>query len=410
MRILFLTDQFPYPLRDGGNLRSFHILSGLTRLHDVTLIAHKPEDDGILPSFPLDCKVIPVRKQSRSSRIAGGLLHGVRLHGSLFLTKNWSSALLHAAESEIQSRDFDAIHFNHLDTACYAMMRDWRPIKIFDTHNFLSGMSRQASQGTASWSRRCLFDYEARQLKAAESEICLSMDRNLVCSDIDAELFRSICPQGRFEVVPNGVDTHFFQPDRDVPSECNSLVFIGAMNYFPNTQAASFFCDQIFPRIHTNGVKVSFVGRKPSPEVAARHNGCSVIVTGEVDDVRPYVHASQIVIVPLQHGSGTRLKILEAFAMSKAVISTSRGAEGIPVEHGRELMLADTPQDFADCIDMLLANPKRRLELGRTARKFVVDHFEWQRIQSSVRECYARESFARSELQTNHNKRLSKVR
>ena len=119
MKILFLTEQFPYPLHDGGNLRTFHILAGLVQQHDVTLVAHEPPS-GMqnVAKFPLDCNVVIAQKSSVVSRVVGGIENWDR---SLFLSKNWSENLLAAAERELRKNSYDVIHFNHLDTACYAL-------------------------------------------------------------------------------------------------------------------------------------------------------------------------------------------------------------------------------------------------------------------------------------------------
>ncbi|MCC7339098.1 MAG: glycosyltransferase [Pirellulaceae bacterium] len=192
-----------------------------------------------------------------------------------------------------------------------------------------------------------------------------------------------------YRVAANGVNCLYFQPQLGHYEEEDSLIFTGAMNYFPNEQAMAFFCKDVLPRIGTSGVKLRIVGRRPAARVRALHDGQRVLVIGEVDDVRPFVHQSQLFVVPLQQGSGTRLKILEAFAMGKAVVSTSRGAEGIPVTDGKELLLADSPAHFARCVDELLADPNRRRALGRAARDFVVSRFDWSCIQDTVREGYA---------------------
>ncbi|MFN7875751.1 MAG: glycosyltransferase [Pirellula sp.] len=388
MRILFISDQFPYPLRDGGNLRTFHILAGLARHHQLTLVAHSSRTAPEISTLPLDCETVVVRKQGTACRVANALAQTNRLHGSLFLTKNWSSPLLRCASDELKRRRYDAIHFNHLDTAVFALARDWRQLKVFDTHNCLSSMAYQTAQSTLDWLRRRILSYEAKRLKSIETEICRQMDLSLVCSEVDAGMFRENCPSAQYGVVPNGVDTEFFRPEPLTIQGENSLVFTGAMNYFPNIKAVEFFCGQVLPKIATKGTKIHVVGRCPTSQIQALHDGQRVIVTGEVEDVRPFVHRSQIFVVPLQHGSGTRLKILEAFAMGKAVVSTSIGAEGIPATDGKELVIADSPSQMANAIDTLLQDPNRRSALGMAARAFVVKNFDWHAIQASVCDRY----------------------
>ena len=244
-------------------------------------------------------------------------------------------------------------------------------------------MAKQVSANSTKWWQRKVYSTEAQRLATAESEVCAHMDKVLVCSEVDARKFKQLYPGVDCAVIPNGVDTDFFQP-RCSKEEGNTVVFTGAMNYFPNEQAARFFCEQVRPKLKTENVKTLLVGRRPTPTVEAFHDGVNVVVTGVVDDVRPYMDRAQIFIVPLQHGSGTRLKILEAFAKGKAVVSTSIGAEGIPVTNGRELIIADTADDFAACIDRLLVDPELRRSLGFAAREFATSRFDWSFIQSDV--------------------------
>lgn len=388
MKILFLTEQFPYPLHDGGNLRTFHLLAGLAQAHEITLISHAPSP-GVLSQFPISCRIVTVEKPKPSTRIATFIRQRWRHHRSLFLAKNWSSPLLDAAQREIDSAHFDAMHFNHLDTACYALSQDWKPLlKVFDTHNCLSAMAQQVSQNAPAWWRRRLFSLEARNLREAESAVCELMDKSLVCSNIDAQKFRELCPNVRSQVIPNGVDTEYFCPNPLVSEEDNSIVFTGAMNYFPNEQGAQYFCNCVLPLMKTLDVKLYLVGRRPSSLVSSLHDGERTVVTGEVGDVRPFIDRSQVFVAPLRHGSGTRLKILEAFAMGMAVVSTSIGAEGIPVTDGQELILANSPEEFASSVDELLGDDARRSALGNAAREFVHRNFDWKTIQAGIRKTY----------------------
>ncbi len=389
MKILFLTDQFPFPLDSGGNQRSFHVLSALAEVHHVTLVSHEPVGGPQTAArFPIDCRVLTVKKSVLAVRVIRGIGQGLLGARSVFLSKNWSPRLLEAADRELKYGDYDAIHFNHLDTACYAMHRRWPVKKVFDTHNCLSVMAGQLAVSGVGWWRRRACAWEAGRLRDAEARICRAMDQNLVCSKIDRENFSALCPAGRWNVIPNGVDTEFFRPDDAIEEEQKSLVFTGAMDYFPNDRAALFFCHHVLPKVKTPNVRVYFVGSKPSDAVRALHDGRRVIVTGRVDDVRPYVSRAQVFVVPLQHGSGTRLKILEAFAMGKPVVSTTIGAEGIPAEHGDKLLLADSADQFASSIDLLLADRYRRKRLSTAARNFVVDQFDWRTIKKDVRNTY----------------------
>jgi glycosyltransferase involved in cell wall biosynthesis len=183
-------------------------------------------------------------------------------------------------------------------------------------------------------------------------------------------------------VIPTGVDVDYFQPML-VEELANSLVFTGSMDWLPNEDAILYFVDAILPLIKQQlpAVSLEVVGRSPSRKLQAlAETEKSVRLTGWVEDIRPFVARGAACIVPLRIGGGTRLKIFEAMAMKKAVISTSVGAEGLPVSSGENILLADTPNDFADSVVSLLRDPSRRQRLGTAARTLVQENYSWPRV------------------------------
>src|SRR5262249_5496518 len=183
-----------------------------------------------------------------------------------------------------------------------------------------------------------------------------------------------------------GVDVEFFQPSGDVAPEANNLVFTGSMDWLPNEDAIRYFTEQIMPLIRQkiSAVTLTVVGRNPYPallELSKRDR--SIVVTGRVDDVRPFIEKAAAYIVPLRVGGGTRLKIFEAMAMEKAVVSTSVGAEGLPVRNDEELILADTPEAFAGSVVSLLQDQELARRLGQRAAARVREMFGWRRVAES---------------------------
>lgn len=394
MRILFISDRLPDKLHDGGNLRTFHILRGLAREHDVSVLSHDDTASAV-NLLRQQCgisKISVVRRQTNGSRIVDGLASGRLWRYPLFAVKNRSSSLLHEADQLLSSGQYDAVHFNHLDVACLALERSWSQFLVFDTHNCLSAMVRDMTVGANPKRPRWLYRREADLLLNLESAVCRRMDLILTCSQEDATAFASMIGVGddRLLVAPNGVDLDYYQPSTSDNTEPGAIVFVGLMSYMPNEDAAFYLCREVLPRLadHVPRPRVYLVGRNPSTRLSALHDGENVIVTGEVADVRPYVAKAQIVAVPLRFGGGTRLKILEAFAMGKAVVSTSKGAEGIPARPGQEILIADTAEELEKQIRSALGSNTLRARLGESARRFVVDHFGWERIQSVVAKGY----------------------
>jgi sugar transferase (PEP-CTERM/EpsH1 system associated) len=391
MHILFISEQFPFPLNDGGNLRTYHILRCLAERHSVCLLTHEPEHPGSTDALTSACRVVTVPRTAKVRRVAANLFRFGPARIPLFVLKNRSQYLLNTAENLVRSENFDVVHFSHLDTACFALERHWSQRLVFDSHNCLSDMAERVQQASANrWRSNFVLAREAAALRRIETSVCSAVDSTLVCSDRDAKAFRGLCPDGRYEVVPNGVDTDYFYPGGTSEEQPNTLVFTGAMSYWPNEQGALHFCNDVMPILRALGVavKVYFVGKNPSRRIRSLHDGATVIVTGAVDDVRPFVRRSQAVIVPLLHGGGTRLKILEAFAMGKAVISTAVGAEGIPATHGHEILIADDAQSFANQVARVITDSSLRNRIARTGLELARSKFDWQSIQQTLLDIY----------------------
>ena len=213
-------------------------------------------------------------------------------------------------------------------------------------------------------------------------------DGVLAVSDADSASLTRLYPEAvraPIHVVPTGVDTEFFKPT--APSALSRrLVFTGSMDWLPNEDAMLFFCREIFPSIRAEEpeVTLSIVGRAPTPAVARLAQDAGITVTGRVEDVRPHISESAVYVVPLRIGGGTRLKIFEAMAMGKAVVSTAVGAEGLPVRHGEHLLLADEPAAFATAVVRLLRDADARGRLESAARALVVEQYDWSAVADEL--------------------------
>jgi glycosyltransferase involved in cell wall biosynthesis len=210
-------------------------------------------------------------------------------------------------------------------------------------------------------------------------------------SSVERTWIQQHAPKAIVELVPNGVDTKYFYATRASRGK-PSLVFTGLMDHPPNVDAAIWFCAEILPRLRRKIPDSSFkiVGSKPHPRVRelAKREGVEVI--GEVPDTRPYLAKSSAVVIPLRSGGGTRLKILEAMAMERPVISTTLGAEGLDVTPKVNIMIADTPDEFVNHILLLLASPETASQLGTAARRLVVDKYDWSLCLSKLDSLYDR--------------------
>jgi glycosyltransferase involved in cell wall biosynthesis len=261
------------------------------------------------------------------------------------------------------------------------------PAVIF-THNVESEIWRRHTETQTGWLARQLYRSQYRRMLRFEGRTLRRFDGVLAVSDADRETFARLYPgvvRQPVSVVATGVDTEYFAPAADNP-ESHRLVFTGSMDWLPNEDAMSYFCRDILPLVRAEApdVTLSIVGRAPTPTVSALAADAGIVVTGRVEDVRPHMQEAAVYIVPLRIGGGTRLKIFEAMAMGKAVVSTTVGAEGLPVTDGEHVVLADTPVAFADAILGLFRDRARRARLEAAARALVVDRYDWSAVAGQL--------------------------
>jgi glycosyltransferase involved in cell wall biosynthesis len=239
---------------------------------------------------------------------------------------------------------------------------------------------RLSALESSPW-RRALLDVEWKKLRAREADACRQADLTIAVSEDDRVRLLALAPDNRIMSIPTGVDTEYFAPDGWVEVK-NRLVFSGSMDWRPNEDAVLYFANAILPLIRSNvpGVSMTVVGRNPSARLRDAARRAGVEVTGTVDDVRPFIGAGSVYVVPLRAGGGTRLKILEALAMAKPVVSTTIGAEGLGLEPDRHARMADDPGDFARAVVELLRSPEWRSSLGRAGRHLVESQFSWTKV------------------------------
>jgi glycosyltransferase involved in cell wall biosynthesis len=254
--------------------------------------------------------------------------------------------------------------------------------KVLFTHNVEATIWRRHYEVATNLIWKAISWQEWRKMEAAERRYLRLADHVLTVSETDRDAFLPFVNPEKLTVIPTGVDVDYFQP-MPVDEIADSLVFTGSMDWLPNEDAIFYFVGSVLPLIQQQcpNVSLEVVGRSPSRRLQAlAETEKSLRLTGWVEDIRPFVARGSVCIVPLRVGGGTRLKIFEAMAMSKAVASTSVGAEGLPVRTGENILLADTPRDFAEAVVNLLRDPKRRKQLGTAARTLVQEKYSWQKV------------------------------
>jgi glycosyltransferase involved in cell wall biosynthesis len=238
---------------------------------------------------------------------------------------------------------------------------------------------RRAQQVSGSEKEDAAKEFE--RIQSFERMVSSACQLCLCCSEHDAKAARDFLNIEHLRLIPNGVDTTLMNAG-EMPGTPGYLLFTGMMNYEPNVEAVRYFVGEILPLIRAEVPSATFhiAGANPSPEVKALAAD-GVYIHGAVPDMRPYFHQASVVVVPLLQGGGTRLKILDAAACGKPIVSTSLGAEGLDFIDGRDLLLADSAPRFAQTVVSLLSNPGRRAELSRCARR-AAGTYDWSAIRS----------------------------
>jgi glycosyltransferase involved in cell wall biosynthesis len=315
------------------------------------------------------------------------------------LLREAQSHVLAALRELIAKTHFDACHIEDFGTLRYlpAISEDLRPFYLtLDLANVESVKARRRLDVLPS--RRIFSEWRLMQqldwLKLIfwERRILKRFNLCLVCSEHDERLLHHQRVTRKTLVVPNGVDAGYFRPDEERKEIDGRMVFSGHMSYEPNVDGVQYFSKEIYPYIKREIPAASLwvVGKGPAPTVQHLHDGWQTVVTGTVDDIRPYLQECMVAVVPLRVGGGTRLKILEAMAVGKVVISTSIGCEGLDVTDGENIFICDQPRAFAQTCIQLLRSPLLRRRIGDTARRFVCEKYDWARIRAELAESYAR--------------------
>jgi polysaccharide biosynthesis protein PslH len=386
MKILWVKAGGLVPPDTGGKIRSYNILRQLALQHSVTFFSYYPAHDNDahpeLKNIFDEVVCMPLMLPAPKSG-AEMFEYGFRLFSSqpYNIAKFCRPEVRQRLRALVQQQTFDVIVVDFM-TAAGVIPWDWPTPKVLFTHNVEAMIWRRHYEVAANPLWKAVSWFEWRRMEAAERRYLRLADQVLTVSDTDRDAFADFLAPEKLTVIPTGVDVEYFQPisAEEIP---NSLVFTGSMDWLPNEDAIFYFVDAILPLIKRQCPEISLevVGRNPSRKLQAlaETNKC-VRLTGWVDDIRPFVARGSVCIVPLRIGGGTRLKIFEAMAMSKAVVSTSVGAEGLPVHQGEDILLADAPDDFAASIVFLLRDAQRRNGLGMAARKLVQEKYSWQTV------------------------------
>lgn len=396
LRILWVKVGGLWPLNSGGRLRSFHIISELSRHHDVTVLTtHEPyEDEKALARHLPRCAQVTTVPHALAKRGGIGFLWALMrswltpMPVSVYKCRN--AALAAEVSHALADSHFDLCVADFLYAVPNVELEGSTPVVLFEHNVEYMIWQRTAANSTTPWGR-ALLALEWRKMRRYEQRACNRADLTIAVSDDDRLLLGKDAPESSIEAIPTGVDLEYFDADDGTLEQPAEIVFTGSMDWHPNEDAMRYFIDDILPLIQREApeVTLTIVGRNPSRQLRdAAKAATGVAVTGTVDDVRPYIRRGSVYVVPLRIGGGTRLKIFEALAMGKAVISTTIGAEGLPLEEGVHILRADEPAAFAEKVLDLLRDQAKRRALGTAGRRLMEQEYSWSRVaQDFERHC-----------------------
>ena len=388
MRILWVKVGGLWPATVGGRLRSLHTLNALAQRHQVTVVTtHAPGDDPVglereLAACEQVISVPYVLPKRGSPRWAAALVRSWFSRLPLDMWKCRVPPLEREVKRLLQdrSRPFDLCIADFLVATPNVPFDGTVPILHF-SHNVEHRLWERLCRAERRPLHRALLELEWRKMRHCEAQVCAHVQLTIAVSEQDRDVLAQLSPQARVQAVATGVDTQYFQPVA-ADEKPHTLVFTGAMDWYPNEDGILDFVATTLPLVRREvpNVALTVVGRNPSQKLRDACARAGVSVTGTVDDVRPFVHEAALYVVPLRIGGGTRLKIFEALAMGKAVVSTRVGAEGLPMTDGEHFVAADTPDEFARAVSALLRDPERRNALGSAGRRLVEQRHSWQRV------------------------------
>jgi len=398
MKILFLTPYVPYPLNNGGLIRVYHLLVNLGRKHDVTVVCMEPDNAAqaegvkVIEEQGISIELVPVASnQKKDLKRFYQLL-------SLFSSKPYqykqyySKAMQHLIDKHLNTTEFDLamVEFSQMG---YYQLNTSIP-RYVDQHNVEYEIMHRTYETEKSPLRKLLAYSEWKKYHRQEIENCEKFTACLTTSQRDADILVERSPHLQCHVIPNGVDSDFFQPDHS-PIDPNMVLFTGTISYYPNTEGILWFYKSVWPLIKKKNPSATFciAGKSPPPDVQKlADTDESVTATGMVDDMRDYYNKAAVVVVPLRVGGGTRLKILEGMSMAKAIVSTSVGAEGINHTNGRNILLRDTPEEFSEAVVALMNDEAQRQALEQGGRQLVEDKYDWRAVSEKLSQVFEAQS------------------
>ena len=402
-RVLWLSHLLAWPPKGGVMQRSYYLMREVARHHELAVIAFRQRahqaDEASLEAAKAaisEFATLMHVEELPEDRLPGGrMMLALRaLAPGPPYTIRWgmSTDYRRAVEAAIAEFQPDVVHFDTVSLAPYLEVIRGIPA-VLNHHNIESHMLLRRAEQENDRLKQWYFAQEGRRLSAYERSVARRFQAHLVCADLDAQRLADIAGPVPTQEVPNGVDLEYFQPaPPETVQEPDSMVFVGGLSWYPNASAMRFFVREVWPIVASRRPSASLriIGRNPPADLQkATASDNRIRLMGFVDDIRPEVGASMVYVCPIFEGGGTRLKMIDAMAMGKAIVAHPVAAEGLGLEHGLDVLLAEGPEDLARLCIELFDERDRREALGAAARKRAEEVFGFEAIGVALSRIYA---------------------
>jgi glycosyltransferase involved in cell wall biosynthesis len=391
MRVLVLTAKAIWPLLGGAEIRNFSLLKETSKHHEVYLLsfllgANDREHFGALAPY---CKRVQgidlVRpKWKRLATAAGSAVRS----RPFIIQEYHRREMAEAVARTVREEKIDVIHAHFLHVGQYAACKGSAAF-VYDAHNVEHVLWQRFAAIQKSPAMRAFARIQLPKFVRWQQRVAGWSEKIVTLSDTDRDEFLRIAPGADVTTVPNGADVEYFAPQAHIPVEENTVVYFANFGWPPQDDAALHFHDDILPLVRREipDVKLYLAGKTP-PEAIRRLASDRVVVTGQVPDIREYVQRAAVVVLPLRVGAGTKHRVFQALAMEKPLVTTSVGAEGIALEHGRTAMITDDPRAFAGHTVALLRDRAQRDAMGRAGRELVLARYDWRANYAKLDEVF----------------------
>lgn len=406
MKILWISHVIPYPPKGGLLMRCFYLFTELCKNNTVDLLALNQESllSAYFPSAEQGKKEAHEKLSSHAnlaeflefdtgkSKLEKYLLALKCLFSKTPYSTVWfkSEQMSQALEKYIADNNYDLIHIDTIGLAQYLpVLANLNVPVVLDHHNIESHMMLRRAQKTSNPLKRFYFHLEGKKLEQYERDYLEKFNLHITCSDLDGERLKELNSKLNVETIPNPVDAGSACQRNIIPSEGTKLLFIGGLDWYPNTDAITHFLEEIWPQLKADNTRLDIIGKNPSPTISNLVNSTTnVKLHGFVDSLEQFYSESTLYICPIRDGGGTKLKVLDAMANSQLVIGYPEAFEGLAVKHEEHCLIANSPQHFAELIQQYSSKTEQIQTMAENARKVVEELYDIKVVGERLRELY----------------------